>query len=315
MASKKSKFTVKFRGIRGSHPTPGSRTVKYGGNTSCVEVRAGEHLIILDAGTGIIGLGNDLFKKYTASGKNIVDRPPIVFTILFSHTHHDHTQGFAFFKPAYIPTSTCYLFGPRLLEEELEEGLTKAMVSPYFPVQLEDLSSVRKIRSLQESETILYDNSASNPPRVLNYFRDDQARGNSHHVRIRLMRSLAHPNGGVFVYRIEMNGKSMVYATDTEGYVGGDQRLIQFSKGADLLIHDSQYMHQDYVKGAVTVQGYGHSSVDMAADVANQAGVGKLALFHFDPQYEDQTVAEMEKHAKTIFKNSVAAAEGLEIEL
>lgn len=313
LANKKSKFTVRFRGVRGSHPVPGSGTIRFGGNSSCVEVRAGDHLIILDAGTGIIGLGNDLFKAYNATGKDVTNREPIVFTILFSHTHHDHTQGFAFFKPAYIPTSTCYLFGPRLLEEELEEGLTKAMVSPYFPVQLEDLSSVRRIRTLHESETILYD-SPKNPPRVLNYFRDEDARG-AYHVRVRQMRSLAHPNGGVFVYRIEMDGKSVVYATDTEGYVGGDQRLVQFSRGADLLIHDSQYMHRDYIGGPVYVQGYGHSTVDMAAEVATQAGVGKLALFHYEPQYEDSTIVDMEKRAKSIFKNSVAAHEGLEIQL
>lgn len=313
LASKKPRFTVKFRGVRGSHPVPGQGTIRYGGNSSCVEVRAGGHLIILDAGTGIIGLGNELFQHYTSSGKDIDEREPIVFTILFSHTHHDHTQGFAFFKPAYIPTSTCYLFGPRLLEEELEEGLTKAMVSPYFPVQLEDLSSVRRIRSLHESETILYDDP-KNPPRVLNYYRDDAARS-GYQVRVRLMRSLAHPNGGVFVYRIEMNGKSVVYATDTEGYVGGDQRLVQFSKDADLLIHDSQYMHRDYIGRSVYVQGYGHSTVDMAADVASQAGVGKLALFHYDPQYEDSTIVDMERRAKGIFKNSIAAREGQEIEL
>jgi phosphoribosyl 1,2-cyclic phosphodiesterase len=313
LASKKTKFTVKFRGVRGSHPVPGAGTIRFGGNSSCVEVRAGDHLIILDAGTGIIGLGNDLFKSYSATGKDIAHREPIVFTILFSHTHHDHTQGFAFFKPAYIPTSTCYLFGPRLLEEELEVGLTKAMVTPYFPVQLEDLSSVRRIRTLHESETILYDNP-KNPPRVLNFYRDEAARGD-YQVRVRQMRSLAHPNGGVFVYRIEMNGKSLVYATDTEGYVGGDQRLVQFAKGADLLIHDSQYMHRDYIGGPLFVQGYGHSTVDMAAEVAAQAGVGKLALFHYEPQYEDSTIAEMEKRARSIFKNSVAAYEGLEVHL
>lgn len=313
MASKKEKFLVRFRGVRGSHPMPGETTVKVGGNTSCVEVHAGPHIIILDAGTGIISLGNDLLKQHFKSGSSITDRKPIVFTVLFSHTHHDHTQGFAFFKPAYIPTSVCYLFGPRLLEEELEEGLAKAMVSPYFPVQLEDLSSVRKIRSVREGEVIHYDDTDS-PPKVYNYYRDQ----NSHNdckVRIRAMHSLAHPNGGVFVYKVEMNGKSVVYATDTEGYVGGDQRLIQFCKGSDLLIHDSQYMHPDYVKGKISVQGYGHSTVDMAAEVGKQADVGRLALFHYDPSYDDAMVGDMEKRAKTIFKNSIAAYEGLELEL
>src|SRR5262249_6698701 len=243
--------------------------VKYGGNTSCVEIHAGDHLIICDAGTGIISLGNDLFRGHVSSGKTIEQRKPITFTILFSHTHHDHTQGFAFFKPAYIPTSLCFLYGPRLLEEELEEGLTKAMVSPYFPVQMQDLSSVRKVKSVRESDVILYEDG-NGSPKVYNYFRDEEAK-NKHKVSVRIMHSLAHPNGGVFVYRIEMNGKSVVYATDTEGYTGGDQRLIQFAKGADLLIHDSQYMHQDYTKGQISVQGYGHSTVDMAAEVARQA--------------------------------------------
>lgn len=130
-----------------------------------------------------------------------------------------------------------------------------------------------------------------------------------------MMHSLAHPNGGVFVYRIEHNGKSVVFATDTEGYVGGDQKLIEFAKEADLLIHDSQYMHAEYTKKAMPVQGYGHSSVDMAAEVAQKAEVGKLALFHYDPVYEDKMIADMEKRAKGIFKESVAAFEGLEIKL
>jgi phosphoribosyl 1,2-cyclic phosphodiesterase len=309
----KKRFTIRFRGVRGSHPLPGPTTVRHGGNTSCVEVRAGNHLIILDAGTGIISLGNDLMKEYFATGADVVTRRPIVLTLLFSHTHHDHTQGFAFFKPAYVPTSTCYLYGPRLLEEELEEGLTKAMVSPYFPVQLEDLPSFRRIKSLHEYDIILYE-GADSPPKVYNYYRDSQPEG-GYQVRIRLMHSLAHPNGGVFVYKIEMDGKSLVYATDTEGYVGGDQRLIQFAARADLLIHDSQYMHEDYLAGPVPVQGYGHSSVDMAADIAAQAKVGRLALFHYDPQYDDDCIKKMEKRAQSIFKNSFASHEDLEIEL
>ncbi len=313
MANASDRFAVKFRGVRGSHAMPGPNTVHFGGNTSCVEVHAGKHLIILDAGTGIIGLGQEIARNHLASGSNTSDREKIVFTILFSHTHHDHTQGFAFFKPAYIPTSTCYLFGPRLLEEELEQGLSKAMVSPYFPVQLEDLPSFRKIRSVNESEIIVFENN-DDPPKVLNYYRDDKSKG-IYKIRIRVMHSLAHPNGGVFVYRIEMNGKSVVYATDTEGYVGGDQRLINFAQGATLLIHDSQYMQNDYITGSTYVQGYGHSTVDMAADVATQSRVQQLALFHYDPMYDDATIQEMEKRARSMFQNSIAAFEGLEIVL
>jgi ribonuclease BN (tRNA processing enzyme) len=310
MTSGRKNFSVRFRGVRGSHPTPGPGTVRYGGNTSCVEVLAGDQRIILDAGTGIVSLGNEIARNPVPSNS---DREPLHLTILFSHTHHDHTQGFAFFKPAYFPTTTCHLFGPRLRETELEEGLATAMVSPYFPVALSELSSVLKIRSLHESEIILFQGSDPNP-KVLNYYRDNH-NDVPFDVRVRAMHSLAHPNGGVFVYKIEMDGKSLVYATDTEGYSGGDQKLIRFAKGADLLIHDSQYMSKDYVHGDIIVQGYGHSTVEMAAEVALQAKVKKMALFHYDPFYDDSVIVEMEKRARAVFKDSVASYEGLEIEL
>jgi ribonuclease BN (tRNA processing enzyme) len=303
------RFRVRFRGVRGSLPVPGPGTVHFGGNTSCVEVQAGLHRIILDAGTGIVSLGNEIAKSSTRTS----EPAPLQLTILFSHTHHDHTQGFAFFKPAYFPTTTCHLYGPRLRQTELVDGLTTAMVSPYFPVALSELSSLLNIRSIQESEIILFQDSDPTP-KILNYFRDNHD-AVPFDVRVRAMHSLAHPNGGVFVYKIEMNGKSLVYATDTEGYSGGDQKLIRFSRGADLLIHDSQYLTKDYAQGEFIVQGFGHSTVDMAAETASQAGVKKLALYHYDPSYDDRVVGEMEKRAQEIFKNSVAAYEGLEIEL
>ncbi|MCI0412494.1 MBL fold metallo-hydrolase [bacterium] len=310
MTAGSNKFTVRFRGVRGSHPSPGSGTVRYGGNTSCVEVRAGNHLILLDAGTGIVSLGNEMMKNHLPSKS---ERQLTTMTILFSHTHHDHTQGFAFFKPAYLPTTTCYLYGPRLRDVELEEGLATAMLSPYFPVALSELSSVLNIRSLHETEIILLEDSCSEP-KVFNYYRDNHSQV-PFQVCVRVMHSLAHPNGGVFVYRIEMDGKSLVYATDTEGYSGGDQKLIRFAKGADLLIHDSQYMTDDYVHGDMVVQGYGHSTVDMAAEVAAQAGAKRLALFHYDPLYDDSIIERMEMKAQEIFKDSIASHEGLEIEL
>jgi ribonuclease BN (tRNA processing enzyme) len=310
MTSVAKQFRVRFLGVRGSHPTPGPGTVHFGGNTSCVEVQAGNHRIILDAGTGIVSLGNEITRNPAQPSG---ERQPVQLTILFSHTHHDHTQGFAFFKPAYFPTTTCHLFGPRLRETELEQGLATAMVSPYFPVALSELSSVLHIRSLHESEILLFQDSGPDP-KVLNYYRDNHNQV-PFEVRVRAMHSLAHPNGGVFVYKIEMDGKTLVYATDTEGYSGGDQKLIRFAKDADLLIHDSQYMSKDYVQGDIVVQGYGHSTVEMAAEVASQANVKKLALYHYDPFYDDSVVQEMEKRAQKIFKASVASYEGLEIEL
>lgn len=311
MAKKTVPFSVRFRGVRGSHPVSSREKIRFGGNTACVEVRAGKNLLILDAGTGIVELGYDLVKNTVDIPAGAED-PALVLTILFSHTHHDHTQGLAFFRPAYLPSTACYLLGPRLRERELAEGISKAMISPYFPVELSDLPSIRNIRSLKDSDILLFD--SGKPPAVYNYFRDNHA-DKPYDLRVLSMHSLAHPNGGVFVYRIEANGKSIVYATDTEGYVGGDQRLIRFAEGADLLIHDSQYMPQDYICGDQQVQGFGHSSVEMAADVAAKASVGKLALFHYDPRYDDSVIDDMERVAREVFPETVAAYEGLEIQL
>ena len=105
-------FSVTFWGVRGGHPKPGPTTNKFGGNTTCVEVRVGDHLIIIDAGTGLIGLGDKLVTQYRT------DRKPIIATVLFTHTHHDHTQGFPFFLPSFLGTSTLYIFGPKLLHED-----------------------------------------------------------------------------------------------------------------------------------------------------------------------------------------------------
>lgn len=310
MGKKTASLSVRFRGVRGSHPVSSREKIRFGGNTACVEVRAGNNLLILDAGTGIVELGYDLVKNNKNS--NSSGESALVLTILFSHTHHDHTQGLAFFRPAYLPNTACYLMGPRLRERELAEGLSVAMISPYFPVELSDLPSIRNIRSLKDSDVLLFE--SGKPPVVFNQFRDNLT-DKPHDLRVLSMHSLAHPNGGVFVYRIEANGKSIVYATDTEGYVGGDQRIIQFAKGADLLIHDSQYLPEDYISCDPKVQGFGHSSVEMATDVATKANVGKLALFHYDPTYSDSVVEEMERIGRKRFPETVASYEGLELTL
>jgi ribonuclease BN (tRNA processing enzyme) len=136
-------------------------------------------------------------------------------------------------------------------------------------------------------------------------------------VVIRIHKSYAHP-GGVFIYRITWHGKSVVYATDTEGYIGTDKRLVKFAKDADLLIHDAQYLDEHYwgqLEGFPSTQGYGHSTVTMACEVAASASAGQLVLFHHDPAYSDGMVAGMERTAQSLFADSVAGYEGLEIDL
>src|SRR5712692_2729022 len=121
-------FQVTFHGVRGSYPCPDPKAMRIGGNTPCVEVRVDGHLIVLDAGTGIIGLGKKLMQQSLAAATDGVPAP-LVINLLFSHTHHDHTQGFPFFLPAYSGKSTLYIFGPRMLQEDLEEALARSMVA------------------------------------------------------------------------------------------------------------------------------------------------------------------------------------------
>lgn len=302
------KFIVSFRGVRGSYPVPGETTCRVGGNTSCVEVRADGHLIIIDAGTGIIGLGKDLMRKYRVSEK----KEPIVATMLFSHTHHDHIQGFPFFDPAYEGTSVLYMFGPKTFYEDVEEALSRAMLAPTFPVALEELKSLKVISNIEESEIVILNQDRD--PRILNVFRDEKEDAPDA-VEIGVMRSFAHPRGGVSIYKISWAGKSIVYASDTESYVGGDTRLIEFARGTDLLIHDAQYTNEEYVTGPVPKQGWGHSTPEMAITIAQTAKVKKLVLFHHDPSHDDDTLAEIAKKAQEAFPNTILAYEGLTIEL
>lgn len=293
-------LTIKFWGVRGSHPAPGGDTVHYGGNTACVEINAGGQTVIFDAGTGIIPLGRDLLKRARQTGK------AIHATLLFSHLHHDHTQGFPFFAPAYNPTSRLHLFGPGASEQALEELLAHNQMPPAFPVTLRDMNAAKEIRSLNETDVIRFE--AGNPQ----LGKADASSG----LSIRLMKSHAHP-GGVYIYRLEWQGLSVVYATDTEGYVGTDRRLAAFARGADLLIHDAQYSEEHYrgVNGWMSTQGYGHSTHQMACELAKAAGVKQLALFHHDPNYDDATVQRLENEAQALFPNAFAAREGLELKL
>ena len=300
------KFIVRFRGVRGSYPVPGETTSRVGGNTSCVEVWAGDHLIIIDAGTGIIGLGKDLMRKYRASG----EKEPIVATMLFSHTHHDHTQGFPFFDPAHEGPSALYMFGPKTFYEDIEEALSRAMLAPSFPVALAELKSLKVMSNIEESEVVILDQSVG--PQILNVYHDERE-DSPDAVEISVLRSSAHPKEGVSIYKISWAGRSMVYASDTESYVGGDTHLIEFAMGTDLLIHDAQYTHEEYVTDPK--QGWGHSTPEMAITIAQAARVKKLVLFHHAPSHDDDTLAEIEKKAQGTFPNTILAYEGLTIEL
>ena len=172
------------------------------------------------------------------------------------------------------------------------------------------MASTKQIESVRESQVIVWDEENV---RVVG----SDSGLSSEAVVIRIHKSYAHP-GGVYVYRISWRGKSVVYATDTEGYVGMDRKLVAFARDADVLIHDAQYSEEHYrgmLAGFPSTQGYGHSTTMMAAEVAASAETGELVLFHHDPAYTDDLVAAQETAAKNLFPDSCAAFEGMEIAL
>jgi phosphoribosyl 1,2-cyclic phosphodiesterase len=298
------KLDIIFWGVRGSYPVPRKETMQYGGNTSCVEIRAGEKTLILDAGTGIIPLGQYLARRI-ATGQRSSE-----LMLLFSHMHHDHVQGFPFFTPAYMPNVQLNIFGPGMTPDALSTVLEQNQSPTSFPVSLGDMGARKNIRSVRDSQIIIWDEAGIQVTEASPNFERDA-------LIVRIHRSYAHP-GGVYVYRISWRGQSIVYATDTEGYVGTDRKLVHFAERANLLIHDAQYTEAHYrgeLVGVPSTQGYGHSTVKMACATANAAEVGQLVLFHHDPSYDDEQLEEIERGARERFDDVQAAYEGLTISL
>ncbi|MCP4141359.1 MAG: MBL fold metallo-hydrolase [Chloroflexi bacterium] len=297
---------VLFWGVRGSYPAPGKDTLRFGGNTSCVEIRAGNERLIFDAGTGIIPLGRKIAREAAQSRKEIK------VSLFLSHLHHDHIQGFPFFVPAYIPSAHIQVFGPASSDKKLRSILESNQSPQSFPISLNEMASRKTIKAVREhDEIVVFAGDANITGASQGNTGDAGLTGDA--VLVKTHHSYAHP-GGVLIYRVEWRGKSIVYATDTEGYAGVDQRLANFARGADLLIHDAQYTQAHY-HGIPSTQGYGHSTVEMACEMAKAADVGQLLLFHHDPNYDDKAVAENEARAQRIFPESLAAREGLRIRL
>jgi phosphoribosyl 1,2-cyclic phosphodiesterase len=307
-------FKVKFRGVRGSYPVCSPEMQKYGGNTSCVEVRANGRTIILDAGTGIIELGGDLLKDYLSSGTDHKNRTQIDVTVLFSHAHMDHLQGLPFFKPAYIKGSKINLFGAKSNGKNFKELIADMVFKLLFPVEIEDMPAEISINNLSEHKAIIFEDGKAEPE-IVEFTDESEIEASENAVIITCMKSYAHPKEGVKVFKVKCNGKSIVYATDKESYVGSDSRMISFSRGATLLIHDAQYTMEDYISPIYPKQGYGHSTMEMAIDIASLANVSRLVLFHLDPTYNDEFIEKLEVKAKGHFANAVFARENLEIDL
>jgi phosphoribosyl 1,2-cyclic phosphodiesterase len=273
-------LTIRFWGVRGSIAAPGPETAAVGGNTSSVEVRCGATRILLDAGTGLRRLGDELLRE-----------APVRAHLLLSHHHWDHIQGLPFFVPLYLPTTELTVIGPMAERHSMHDVLTHQMTSPVFPVRLDELPSRLETREVKHGSQFEINDVA---------------------VRVA---KLNHP-GGVLAYRLDWAGKSVVYATDTEHYSCVDPALVSLAADADVLIYDAQYTPAEYRgESGPSKVGWGHSTYEDGAKVARAAGVGKLVLFHHDPRRTDSGVAEIERLAQSLNPGTVAAREGMAIEL
>ncbi len=303
-------FSVRFWGDRGSIPCPGPATVKFGGNTSCLEIRADDRLVIVDLGTGVKPLGDWLMGNDFKKG-------PLDADIFITHTHWDHIMGFPMFTPIFIPGTKLRIRGPVSYEDDSLESIIGAQLSyRYWPVRQSELAAT--IEYAQLKETVL-----------------DLGRG-----LIVKTKYLNHPIL-CLGYRFEYEGKSIITAYDNEPFrnvfptdpqdPGYDEdaakegelaareeneKILRFYQGADVLIHDTQYTQKEYEGGKI---GWGHSSFEHAINSAHKAGVKKLVLFHHDPNRTDDQLEELEQGYQRRIRGKTSmeimmAREGLRVE-
>ena len=277
-----------FWGVRGSAPAPGRHTLRYGGNTPCVELWLGSHLFILDAGTGLRELGHQLHSELRVPESGV---PGLEACILLSHYHWDHVQGLPFFEPLYFAGNTFHLFGPRPAgngRTGLNQILDALFTAPYFPVSTAALKAAYSLGEL-----------------------DGNSQFTLGPARIRTC-PLNHPQGAL-AYRLEAGGVAIVYATDHEpGQAEADQALRTLARGADLLISDAQYRPEEL---GAQKQGWGHGSWESAAALARDADVKHLMLFHHEPLRSDEELDALLEQARRAFPQTSAAAEGTTVEL
>jgi len=291
---------VRFWGTRGGIPAPGPSTVRYGGNTPCVEARVGDTNFIFDAGTGIRPLGMDIVKR----GK------PFDGHLFIGHCHWDHIQGFPFFAPAYIPGNTVTVYGSQGSGRGIRDVLQGQMAHDFFPVEIKDMGADVRFVDLDQGSFQVGDATVS----VLH---------------------LNHPGLSMAV-RLEHGGSALVYSSDSEpfrdvlgrqqfpedspmtAYIDElDQRVVDFAKGASLLVIDGQYTAEQYPSRL----GWGHATMDDAVSVGMRAGVGRVAVYHHDPVHDDDALdahqSRLTEHVKSAGSQTqvLFAAEGLELEI
>ena len=273
-----TRFLVRFWGVRGSIACPGPEYVRYGGNTSCVETRIGQRLLIFDGGTGLRPLG-DLLAQAGAVDADI----------FLSHTHVDHIQGFPFFKPFFMPQNRFRVWAGHLVPYmKLRDVLCKYMADPLFPVPPEIFAA-----EVEYNDFVVGESLDIVPGAVLR------------------SAPLNHPQGAT-AYRLDHGGKSLCYVTDTEHTEGhSDARVLRLVANADVMIYDSTYSDEEYPR----YRGWGHSTWQEALRLADRAGVRKVVLFHHDPSHDDDAMDRIGEAAERLRPGTLVAREGMELNL
>jgi phosphoribosyl 1,2-cyclic phosphodiesterase len=267
---------VKFWGVRGSIACPSPNHIKYGGNTSCLEVTVGDRRLVLDAGTGVRGLGQTFLKDDVSQ-----------VHLLLTHTHWDHINGFPFFVPAYDPRRSIHIMAGHLRGSDgIQNVLAAQMDNPMFPVPLSAMQAKMRFEDFEAGmEFDIYDDV---------------------HVRTA---PLNHPNGATG-YRIEHAGHSICYITDTEHVPGKmDQNILGLIEGADLVIYDSTYTEEEFPSKI----GWGHSTWNEGVKLCREADVKSMAIFHHDPEHEDGFMDKLGEDAKKEWDATFVAREGMEL--
>jgi phosphoribosyl 1,2-cyclic phosphodiesterase len=281
-AAHPSAFSVRFWGVRGSIACSGPRTARYGGNTSSIEVRCGGRMLLFDGGTGLRYLGNSLAGAGAASA-------PLDVDLFLTHTHFDHVCGLPFFKPFFQPQNRFRLWAGHLGEGmTLRRVLGEFMMSPLFPVPPQVFRARMEYREFKAGETLRPGPEVAVRTAVLN-----------------------HPDGATG-YRVEYAGRSLCYLTDTEHVPGApDRNILELIAGADLVIYDSMYTDAEYE----TYTGWGHSTWQEGVRLCRAAGAKRLAVFHHDPEHDDDMLDGVAREVAKELPGSVVARDGLSISI
>jgi len=279
---------ITYFGVRGSCPCSSDQHRRYGGNTSCVLVEVeDEPQLILDLGTGLRALGDYLQTPLKASGV------PLHATALLTHLHYDHVLGLPFFAPMRDPGAVLDVFGPSQQGASLHDVLAGMVKPPFFPVHMADFRGELRIHDLEGPSDFSVGSIV---------------------VKARTIPHIGHTLG----YRIEADGRAMVYISDHQAPLDRrtlDKDVLELCEGADLLIHDAQYTDEEFVN----LSDWGHSTAAYAVTVARESGAHRLSLFHHDPAHTDKEIDRMLDHARRLAPRQVldvsAAAEGRSVDL